>query len=305
MIIVYTQSETQVLGAIQLLDTVIQNDKANLYVYDTSEKCEEHYQGKYIPIVKKNAIRVILHSIIFKYILILGDDRKLNIFFKILFHISRKNYFIDDGLLSFWLFEKYHKQKKSKNVFIFTKYKDYIEAYYGVKSNNLLKQDLQIVDNKKLPGDLVVIIGGAYLSIGYISQSCYIILINNIANQFPDKTVHFLPHPRDLPLFLELENHFADKVHLIKSHDTFEKKISKYLKPGSDIVSFFSSALLDCKLMESEAIYHYVKLPGHSERDAAHLGGFDPHLIGFNVEARIYELYNQIGFMELRNNAIK
>lgn len=305
MIIVYTQSETQVLGAIQLLDTVIQNDKANLYVYDTSEKFEEHYQGKYIPIVKKNAIRVILYSIIFKCILILGDDRKLHVFFQILFHISRENYFVDDGLLTFWLFEKYHRQKKSKNVFMFTKYKDYIEVYYGVKSKNLLKQDFQIGDNKKLPGDPVVIIGGAYLSIGFISQPEYIILINNIASQFPDKTVHFIPHPRDLPQFLELENHFADKVHLINSHDTFEKKISKYLKPGSNIVSFFSSALLDCKLMESDAIYHYVKLPGHSERDAAHLGGFDPHLIGFNVEARIYELYNQIGFMELRNHAIK
>lgn len=305
MIIVYTQSETQVLGAIQLLETINQNDKANLYVYDTSEKFEEYYSGKYIPILKKNALKVILHSLIFKCILVLGDDRKLHIFFQILFNIARKIYFVDDGLLSFWLFEKYQKQKNSKNVIIFTKYKNYIEAYYGVNSNNLLKQDFHIVGNKKHPGDPVVIIGGAYLSIGFINQSQYIILINNIASQFPDKAVHFIPHPRDLSLFLELENHFADKVYLIKSQDSFEKKISGYLKPGSNVVSFFSSALLDCKLMESNAIYHYVKLPGHSERNTVHLGGYDSHLLGFNVEARIYELYNQIGFMELKNNANK
>ena len=300
LIIVYTQSESQVVGAVQLLNTIIKNDEASLYVYDTSKKFARYFQGNYVPIVKKNVFKVILYSIILKCILILGDDRKLHIFFQILFHISRKNYFVDDGLLSFWLFEKYHIQKKSKNIFIFTKYKNYIEQYFGVKSKNLFKQDLLKACNQKPQGDIVLIIGGAYLSIGYISKPKYIALINNIAIQFPNKLVYFLPHPRDLNEFLELENAFFEEINLIKSNESFEKKISKYLKPDADVVSFFSSALLDCKLIQNHANYYYVKLPGYLERENARLQGIDPHMFGFNVEKRIYDLYNEIGFKELK-----
>ena len=85
-----------------------------MVVYDTSGKFEKHYEGEYVLLTKKNASWILLKACFVNHILILGDDRRLNSFFRIMFSLANEIYFVDDGLLSFWIFEKYFLKRKTK-----------------------------------------------------------------------------------------------------------------------------------------------------------------------------------------------
>ena len=302
MLVIYTQSESQVQGAIKLLEKLENEKPSNTVVYDTSGKFEKNYAGKYLILTKKNALLILLKACLVNHKLILGDDRRLHLFFRILFLLANEIYFVDDGLLSFWIFERYFLKKKSKNHFLFTKYKEQIERFFQVKHPHIKKQDYRLQADQNFKEKHTLILGGAYISIGFLTLPRYTEILNYLANYFNATRVVFVPHPRDAEIFQNIKDCQNLKFEIRTPDENFDTYVSKYLVEGANVVSFFSSALVDCSILQKQAKFFFMKLPGYSDRASSFGLNRDPHLYGFNVEMRIYEIFETLGFTEIKYN---
>ena len=150
----------------------------------------------------------------------------------------------------FGFFEKYFLKRKTKNQFLFTKYKEPIERFFKIEHPRIIKQNYQLKADEYHNEQHTLILGGAYISIGFLTLSRYLELINYIADYFNTTRVVFIPHPRDVTMFQNVDDCKNLNFEIRAPDECFDTYISKYLVEGTNVVSFFSSALIDCSILQ-------------------------------------------------------
>jgi len=221
-----------------------------------------------------------------KYALILGDLRWLSKKMKILVFFCDEIWVVDDGLVTLWFYEIYKdKFKFNKKISYFTKYKTLLPDSESIRPNSFCENITY--DRRE---DIAFIFGMSPLHLG-ISIESYLLALKKLVSHANNSAykIYYFPHPKEL-IDWSIEN-----VHIINASGIIEEKIEHLNFIPGRYYSFYSSSMIDCYVIDGHdpTKFHFYKLPDVEKRGKVH--GFE-----FNVEERIYQLFKDLNFTEVK-----
>jgi hypothetical protein len=281
-IIMYCRSDAQVIGAIDFYKNLINEDNKNTVFLITHSKNVPYDENI---IVSTSILKLFFYLIKSPfYTLVLGDLRSLSFSLKLLTIFSRRLVLVDDGLVTIWLSEKLKNSRfLLKKVHIHTKYYDFIKYDKSLISQQVFTQFF----GNRIKNSLFII-GGPYVENGYLSDKEYLSIINQTIKKVKAKHVFYFAHR------LEIKKPYLSHINIMNNELSIEKSIANLKKIPTHYFAFFSSALIDCYISENlpSSSFLYSRLPRWDERG-------DLNLMGFSVEKKIYNFFDQCGFKEL------
>lgn len=232
--------------------------------------------------------RILLGRIFFnkKYILILGDLRWLPNVIKVMVYFSEEIWLVDDGIVTLWFHEVYKNRFKfNKRINYFTKYKSLLPNFNYIKLQKLIEN---INDYRR--ENAAFIFGMSPPQLG-ISKEIYIGALKRliIDAKASCQKIYYFPHPKEKIDWIEGE------IIVVEGGEIVEDKIKKIKFLPSRYYGFYSSAMIDCFVNDGKepGRYHFLRIPGFEKRGNRH--GFD-----FDVEMKIYQLFMELGFKEIK-----
>ena len=95
----------------------------------------------------------------------------------------------------------------------------------------------------------------------------------------------YFSHPREK---IKLKD---KKIKLITGYQDLFLEIEKYTNLNTIFIGCYSSGLIDVKLAYPNNKFVFFRLPNYLKRE-------NDHSFGFNVEKKIYMLFEELGFEE-------
>jgi hypothetical protein len=246
----------------------------------------EHLQEKFFNKSKIHKtfyfIKSLISCLLTRKIIIIGDFRLIPFYVYFLFYLVKKIVLVDDGLSSIWFLETHQKNKFKHKTIYFTKYLDLI------KNKNpkakIIKQDIKKPILRKGKKN-IVFIGGPYIDFGYIEKTSLIDKITYLKSIYASCELIYFSHPREK---IKLKD---KRIKLITGYQDLFLELEKYINLNTIFIGCFSSGLIDAKLAYPNNKFVFFRLPNYLKRD-------NEHLFGFNVEKKIYMLFEELGFEE-------
>jgi len=129
-----------------------------------------------------------------------------------------------------------------------------------IEGQKIYKNDFKLVKNFiheiKIDKNSVLFIGSKISEEGIISESCYLDLINEIFNRYPDKNIIYIPHRgEDLEKISRIEN--IERVVVKKIGYSVEFLGVNEWELPCKVISFYSTALLTMKSLYNVDVESY------------------------------------------------
>lgn len=221
-----------------------------------------------------------------KYGVVLGDLRWLSKSIQILVFFCDEVWVVDDGLVTLWFFEIYRNiYKFKKKISYFTKYKILLPDSECIRSHSFCRGI-----NYERREDIAFIFGMSSRQLE-ISNECYLLSLNRLISHANDSgyKIYYFPHPKET-MDWSIEN-----IHIVEGGGIVEEKMQNLNFLPGRYYGFYSSSMIDAFVIDGNNPnkFHFHKLPDFEKRGSIH--GFE-----FNVEERIYQLFKDLNFTEVK-----